>query len=104
MAGIDKIHCHSKRDFLEFYEWCDKFKDLCLKETQLDIMSYFYDFTKTCDANLTWWSFGLPITNFPIAIDKWLAKHCPIKWVRDNYEYIGRGCKRKEIELYLDKE
>lgn len=103
MAAIDKIWCDSKRDFLEFYNWCDKFKDLCYKETQKNILDYFYVTPENYDTAYSRYTDGVPITNFPFAIDKWLAKHCPVRWVRDNYDYIGEGCKRKEIALYIDR-
>lgn len=103
MAAIDKIYCHSKRDFLEFYEWCDKFKDLCRKETQKEIMDYFYVTPETYDTTYDRYTNGVPIANFPMTIDKWLAKHCPVRWVRDNYPYISEGCKINEVKLYLDR-
>lgn len=103
MAAIDKIYCYSRRDFMEFYGWCDKFKDLCRKETQKEIMDYFYVTPQTYDTAYDRYTNGVAITNFPMVIDRWLAKHCPIRWIRENYSYIGEGCKQSEIELYIDK-
>lgn len=103
MAASDRIYCHSKRDFLEFYRWCEKFRELCRKETQKDIMSYFYVTPETYDTAFDCYTDGVPITNFPTAIDKWLARHCPVRWVRDAYPYIGNGCTPLETLLYLDK-
>lgn len=103
MAAIDKIYCYSRRDFMEFYGWCDKFKDMCHKETQKEIMGYFYVTPKTYDTAYDRYTNGVPITDFPLAIDRWLAKHCPVRWIRDSYPYIGEGCKINEIELYLDR-
>lgn len=103
MAAIDKIYAYTKKEFLEFYTWCDKFKDLCRKETQKDIMEYFYVTPDSYDTGFSKYSDGVPITNFPTVIDKWLAKHCPVSWVRERYPYIGKGCDKNKIELYIDK-
>lgn len=98
MAAIDKIYCYSKRDFLEFYNWCNKFKDLCYKETQKNILNYFYTTPETYDTDYNIYTNGVPITNFPLTIDKWLDKHCPIQWVRNTYLH-----NTLKTELYLDR-
>lgn len=101
MASIDKLYAYSKKDFLEFYNWCNKFKDLCRKEIQQELMDYFYTTPETFDTDFYSYTRGVPICNFPIIIDKWLAKHCPIKWVRE--DYLEGICKEKDLLLYIDK-
>lgn len=104
MAAIDKIFARTKEEFLEFYTWCDKFRKICRKETGKDIMGYFYVTPDSYDERSRRYSDGLvPITNFPTVIDKWLAKHCPVSWVRERYPYIGEGCKENEIKMFIDK-
>lgn len=102
MAAIDKIFSHTKEEFLEFYNWCNKFRKLCYKETGEDIIGYFYITPDSYDDKSSRYSDNMvPITNFPTIIDKWLAKHCPVSWVRERYPYIGEGCDKNKIELYI---
>lgn len=103
MAAADKIRANTKREFLEFYNWCEKFQEVCLKETQKNILDYFYVTPETYDTAFSCYSNGVPVANFPAAINKWLAKHCPIVWVRERYDYISSQCKTKDILLYIDK-
>ena len=42
MAGIDKIYLKTKREFIQFYEWCEMFDDFCIKETNDSILDRFY--------------------------------------------------------------
>lgn len=101
MAAIDKIFARTKEEFLEFYTWCDRFKGLCRKETGKDIMGYFYVTPESYDEKSRRYSDGMvPITNFPNSIDKWLAKHCSVRWVRERYDYIGNGCIAKDLSLF----
>lgn len=105
MASIDRIYCTSKRNFIEFYRWCEKFSEICKKETQKDLLKYFYTSPETFNTDFTNYAFGVPITCFPESLDKWLMKHCPIIWIRDsiNKQYGGQyPIKKKEIALYID--
>ena len=107
MAGIDRIYVTSYKDFCKFYDWCDKFKDFCYKETQLNILDYFYynkeEFLEYFGNGS--YVFGKPATNFSHSIDMWLIKHCPINWVRDrllNIQYKSLRVSKNDIDLYLD--
>lgn len=105
MAVIDRIYCTSKKEFIEFYRWCEKLSEVYKKETQKEILSYFYTSPETYDKDYSSYVYGVPITCFSESLDKWLMKHCPIIWVRDNIDkqYGGRyPVKPKEIALYLD--
>lgn len=106
MSGIDKIYCHSKRDFDEFYDWCTKFDFLAKKQLQCSLLDYFYvdkdDYNTYFDGKDI---FGVPITCFRQSQDTWLMKHCPVKWVRQyiTHQYGGYfPLKKKDIELYID--
>lgn len=105
MAGIAKIYCSSKKNFVEFYNWCKKFDFLCKKETQLSLLDYFYVTPEEYDTAYSSYAFGVPITCFRESTDMWLLKHCPIEWVRNyilNVQYVSVKIKPKDINLYLD--
>lgn len=103
MAAIDRIYCSSRKDFVEFYEWCEMFEEECYKETQKYITDYFYitpqQWNKK-DKNV----YDRAITNTPFSIDKWLWKHCPIKFVRDRLVEWGYSCRiSKDHMFYIEK-
>lgn len=102
MAGIDKVYCSRKKDFLELYYWCEKFDDIYFKETGQSLMDSFY--CRHYEADDITWGTGYPITNTSFKQDEWMWKHCPIKWWR---EYAGniwgyKENKREEL-LYIDR-
>lgn len=103
MAAIDRIYCSSRKDFVEFYEWCEMFEEECYKDTQLILTDYFY---------ITPWQWDekdknvreRPITNTPFTIDMWLWKHCPLKFVREKLNEWGYSCKISKKQLfYIEK-
>lgn len=106
MACIDKIYCYSKNDFIEFYNWCMKFNDICLKETQLSLLDNFYTTPETYDTDFDKYTNGVPITDFNKTQDKWLLYHCPIRWIRDyllSVQYPNMKLKKEKINLFLDR-
>lgn len=103
MAAIDRIYCNSRKDFVEFYEWCEMFEEECYKDTQLNLTDYFY---------ITPWQWDekdknvreRPITNTSFTIDMWLWKHCPLKFVREKLNEWGYSCKISKKQLfYIEK-
>lgn len=104
MAGIDKIYATSYKQYKEFHDWCIIFQSLCYRETNLDLLQYFY-YTEQEVIDYIGIKghipYGFPITNFPCSVDKWLLKRCPIKWIREYMIYIQhiKEPKLKEIEL-----
>lgn len=101
MASIDKIYCDSRKDFVQFYEWCEMFEEECYKETGELLTDYFYL------TPLEWpeqdkYRRDVPVTNTPFNIDKWLNLHCPIKFVRDRLLEWGYKPSRKQL-LYIEK-
>lgn len=104
MAAIDKIYCYSKRDFLEFYNWCVKADYLCQKETQTSLLDNFYVTPEIYDTYYSNYASGVPITNFRHCQDMFLLYHCPIRWVRDymlERQYKNFKLKTKKIQLYV---
>lgn len=81
MAAIDKIY-GSTQEYDEFYAW--------IEENNPKLLYHFYQRDGYLDNE------SRPITNFPTWADKWLMKHCPIKFVKDriaeqyNLDYIER--------------
>lgn len=67
MAAIDKIY-GTEKEYDTFYEWAEK--------NRPDILKHFYP-RDGCN------NYDRPITNFPVRVDKWLLKNCPIKFVID---------------------
>lgn len=101
MASIDKIYCDSRKDFVQFYEWCEMFEEECYKETGELLTDYFYL------TPLEWpeqdkYRRDVLVTNTPFNIDKWLNLHCPIKFVRDRLLEWGYKPSRKQL-LYIEK-
>ena len=113
MAAIDKISVNSYREFCEFYNWCVKFNDMCLKEINCSLLDYFYitpyEPNEDYDYEYNGVSFpiGLTIANFPEAIDKWLYKHCSVSFVRkrlkEQYRDGIKGVRERDIKLYIDR-
>jgi hypothetical protein len=108
MAGIDKIYCDSKKDFVLFWNWCSKFQDYCKSETGRDILDYFYGTPDDISDKPGYWCREFPITNFTEKIDMWLYTHCPVEFVRrrleEQYRNLYRKFRRKNsIMLYLDR-
>lgn len=104
MAEIDRIYCSSRKDFIEFYEWCEMFEEECYKDTQKYITDYFYITPHRWDEkDKNVW--GMAITNTPFSIDMWLWKHCPVKFVRERLnEWGGYSCKISKKQLfYIEK-
>lgn len=103
MAAIDKIYCSTRKDFIEFYEWCEMFEEECYKDTQQYLTHYFYITPQQWDEkdkNVR----ERPITNTPFSIDMWLWKHCPIKFVRERLNEWGYSCKiSKKQMFYIEK-
>lgn len=108
MAAIDKIYCSYRKDFVEFYEWCEMFEEERYKDTQKYLTDYFYITPQQWDGkdkNVR----ERPITNTPFVIDKWLWMHCPIRFIRDRlveWGYSDRPSKRQlfYIEKNFDRE
>lgn len=103
MAGIDKLYCYTKKDFLEFYHWCEKCDYLCKRDTQLSLLDYFYTTPEMYDTAYSCYTRGVPIANFRESMDMWILYHCPIRWVREymlNIQYPSLKLKTKRIMLY----
>ena len=68
MAAIDKIY-GSTEEYDEFFAWIEGNKP--------EYTQYFYqrDGYKN--------NISRPITNFPVRVDRWLMRNCPIRWVKD---------------------
>jgi hypothetical protein len=108
MAGVDKICCDNKKQAIRFYEWCEKFGQLLLKETELDILDFF-----CCKKDALQglggghYARAFPVASFPESIDKWLYRRCPIPFVRERLReqyggYLDRCVPVKSIALYID--
>ena len=67
MAGIDKIY-GSQAQYNELEEW--------LKANRPSALVHLYD--KNAYSPI-----DRPISNFPTSVDKWLLKHCPLRWVEE---------------------
>lgn len=108
MAGIDKIYVDSYKQYKEFYDWCVKFNDLCIKDTSYSLLDGFY---YTEEEIIEYYGkegfriFGFPITNFREIVDRWLYKHCPISFVRERLDdqYNRMNIPISKIELYLNR-
>lgn len=104
MACIDKLYCYSKKEFVEFYNWCVKYDYLCQKHTQTSLLDYFYTTPITFDTDFEYYTSSIPVACFRSTQDMWLLYHCPIKWVRCyllTYQYPNIHLKIKKIELYI---
>lgn len=96
MAALDKLYLKSKKEILEFYLWCEMFDDLCVKETQKSIMDYWYLRIHHIVSLPNFIPHGTPVINTPFCIDKWLWKHCPLPFIREEMiSWWGYG-KNKE--------
>lgn len=105
MAIIDKLYCESKKDFTEFYKWCVTFDDMCQKDVQKSMLDFFYTNPEHYDKAYSCYTSGVPVANFPVCIDVWLIRHCPLRWVRErlNEQYRSLKIKKKYIALYIDR-
>lgn len=108
MAGIDKIYCDSYKDFMEFWNWCDKFKDLITKDLDVNIFNFFYytpDEVEEYYGKDGYVPFGFCMTNLCQPLDKWMYKHCPVPFIRQRLseQYLRPLCKTNEIELFIDR-
>lgn len=99
MAAIDRIYCSSRKDFIEFYEWCEMFEEECYKDTQKYLTDYFYITPQQWDEkDKNVW--GRAITNTPFSIDMWLWKHCPIRFVRERLSEWGYSCRISKKQMF----
>jgi hypothetical protein len=73
MAAIDKIYA-TKEQYEEFYAWC--------KRNKPEALIFFYDWLEEWDDGEKH-----PITIFPVQVDKWMLKNCPLKWVTDYIKF-----------------
>ena len=74
MAGIDKTYCSTWKEYCELREWVDS-----LDNDSLNIKGYLWEYEESDFGSI----YGVPIWNTPERIDKFLAEHCPVKFVRD---------------------
>ena len=106
MAGIDKIYLKTRREFIQFYEWCEMFDDFCIKETNDSIIDCFYYRPHMIEDNQTEYI----ATNTSCKIDEWLWKHCPLPFIRDymkkmwGYEYKNKSKWLFYIDRSFDRE
>jgi len=104
MVGLDKIYVNSYKEFKEFYGWCVKYKEECLKETEMNLLHSFYFIPNDIEESKGYYSENLAVTNTNRTIDRWLYLHCPIDTIREHVEYIesdyGKKIK-KQIKIYM---
>ena len=105
MSSVDRMYVKSRKEFVELYDWCVKFKDLCKREIQIDILDCFY-FTPDDEYDVDC-TIESAVAYFTETIDKWLYLHCPIEFVRNRLlEQYGRtfeNIRKKHIKLYINK-
>lgn len=86
MAGIDKIYL-TKEKYYEFKAWCEKNKKEIKKDTNCNILRYFYhieDYEGSLNSNN---ELEFPATNFPEVIDRWLWKYCKLDYIIEQLEF-----------------
>lgn len=102
MAAIDNIYLKTKKEFTEFYEWCETFDEECMKELNLSILDYFcYHPYEVKEGEVEY----IATIGTPFSVDKWLWLHCPLSFIR-NYmsEYWGYSNRnKKKWMFYIDK-
>ena len=102
MAAIDNIYLKTKKEFIEFYEWCETFDEECMKELNLSILDYFcYHPYEVKEGEVEY----ITTIGTPFSVDKWLWLHCPLNFIREYMsEKWGYNDKNKSKWLfYIDK-
>lgn len=84
MACIDRIYLKNKKQFIQFYEWCEMFDDFCIKDINKSILDCFYIKPYMIEDN----KIEYMVTNTPICVDEWLWKHCPLPFIR---QYMSKN-------------
>lgn len=84
MAAIDKTYVNNKKDYDDLMDWAGTQK-VCTTPIgeSFDIRDYMYGWNKEDVLNAFANGAEIPIWNTPQAVDKYLYKNCPLKFVQD---------------------
>ena len=109
MAYIDKIYFNTYKEFKEYWDWCERVNELCVKDTSQSLFDGLYYTLEDVEKYISkkgYYPHGFILSNYTQSVDKWLILHCPIVFIRNRLreqygdKYIDKIPKSK-IELYL---
>lgn len=84
MAAIDKTYINNKKDYEDLKNWVSTQKTCTtpIGET-FNIRDYMYKWDENSVLRALENGKEIPIWNTPVAVDKYLYKNCPLKFVQD---------------------
>ena len=84
MAAIDKTYINNKKDYEDLKNWVSIQKTFTTPIGEsFDIRDYMYNWNENAVLLALENGKEVPIWNTPVAVDKYLYKNCPLKFVQD---------------------
>lgn len=84
MAAIDKTYLSDYEEYQKFLKWAKETTFKCPNGTKIYMYNYVYDYWSKEDMKET----SRPVMNTPLALDYFLIKYCPFKFVQDEMREV----------------
>lgn len=96
MAAIDKTYAHTWEEYVSLVKWAKNTKFICPNGMTLSPMGYIYEWSKetyeesynSFKEKYLDFEFEFPVMNTSNAIDYFIIKECPLKFVQDRMKEV----------------